>query len=324
MNIVCSIHLYPPAHNCGAEYMLHRIVKYLQSKGHNVRVLLHQANYYKIKNNYVFDGVDVFPPNQNVIENLFNWADIVFTHLDYTKWTISYGAMKNKPVFHLIHNSYPYPEIIQAEKNQHIVYNSEWLKAELGYKFDNFTLHPPLDYTFFDTDNDASENDFITLINLNENKGGKIFEQIARSLPNKKFLAVKGSYDEQFIPNLPNVTVYPNTSNIKEVYKLTKILLMPSKYESWGMTATEAMCYGIPVICTETPGLKENCDKAGIYIKNRDDIKEWVNAITKLDEEKNYKSASRKAKSRAKEQDTNGELEKFEYWMREMVNKYNK
>jgi glycosyltransferase involved in cell wall biosynthesis len=322
MNILCSIHLYPPKHNCGAEYMMHRLNKFLQSKGHNIRILLHQANHYKIKNNYVFDDIDVFPPNQNVIENLFNWSDIVFTHLDYTKWSISYAAMKKKPLFHLIHNSYPYPEIIQAEKNQHIVYNSKWLKEELGYKFDNFTLRPPIDYSHFNSEIEPWENDFITLINLNENKGGKIFEQIARALPNKKFLAVKGSYDEQFIPNLPNVTVYENTSSIKEVYKMTRILVMPSKYESWGMTATEAMCYGIPVISTETLGLKENCGLAGIYIKNRDDIKEWVNAIIKLDEEKNYKSASRKARNRAKEQDSNGELEKFEYWMREMAYKY--
>ena len=322
MNILCSIHLYPPAHNCGAEYMLHRLNKYLQSKGHHVRILLHQANHYKIKNNYVFEGVDVFPPNPNVIENLFNWANVVFTHLDYTKWTISYAAMKNKPVFHLIHNSHPYPEIIQAERNQHIVYNSKWLKEELGYKFDNFTLRPPIDYSHLNSDIEPWENDFITLINLNENKGGKIFEEIARALPNKLFLAVKGSYDEQIIPNLPNVLLMDNTSNIKEVYKKSRILLMPSKYESWGMTATEAMCYGIPVICTETPGLKENCGTAGIYIKNRDDIKEWVNAIVKLDEEKNYKAASRKARSRAKEQDSNGELEKFEHWMREMAYKY--
>ena len=323
MNIVCSIHLYPPAHNCGAEYMIHRIMKFLQSKGHNVRVLLHQANHYKITNNYVFDGVDVFPPNANVIENLFNWANVVFTHLDYTKWSISYAAMKNKPVFHLIHNSHPYPEIINAERNQHIVYNSKWLKEELAYKFDNFTLTPPIDFGYFNTNTDPWENDFITLINLNENKGGKIFEQIARALPNKKFLAVKGSYDEQCIPLMDNVTIMNNTSNIKEVYKQTKILLMPSKYESWGMTATEAMCYGIPVICTETPGLKENCDKAAIYIKNRDDIKEWVNAICRLDEEKTYKATSRKATARAKEQSSNEQLERFEYWMREMANKYN-
>ena len=322
MNILLSIHLYPPKHNCGAEYMIHRIAKHLQSKGHHIRVLLHQANHYKITNNYVFDGIDVFPPSPNVIENLFNWSNVVFTHLDYTKWSISMAAMKKKPLFHLIHNSHPYPEIINAERNQHIVYNSEWLKNELQYNFDNFTITPPIDYSNFYSENDANDNDYITLINLNENKGGKIFEQIARALPNKRFLGILGSYDEQFIPSLSNVKIEPNSPNIKDVYDKTRILLMPSKYESWGMTASEAMCSGSPIICTETPGLKENCDKAAIYVKDRDNIKEWVAAIIKLDDEKAYNAASRKARARGNEQKSDEKLDKFEHWMREMVYKY--
>ena len=322
MNIVLSIHLYPPHHNCGAEMMIHRIAKHLQSKGHHIRVLLHQANYYKITNNYVFDGIDVFPPNPNVIENLFHWCDAVFTHLDYTKWSISMAAMKKKPLFHLIHNSHKYPEIVQAEKNQHIVYNSEWIKEELQYDFDNFTLTPPINCSDFSVDKKSVSNEYITLINLNENKGGKIFEEIARALPNKRFLAVMGSYDEQFIPKLTNVKVVPNSPNIKSVYEQTRILLMPSKYESWGMTATEAMSYGIPVICTETNGLKENCGNAGIYIKNRSDVKEWIDAIFKLEKPITYNAQSEKVRKRAMELGGEENLDKFEHWMREMVYKY--
>lgn len=323
MNIVLSIHLYPPQHNCGAEMMIHRIAKHLQSKGHHIRVLLHQANYYKITNNYVYDGVDVFPPNANVIENLFNWSHAVFTHLDYTKWSINMAAMKKKPLFHLIHNSHKYPEIVQAERKQHIVYNSEWIKDSLQYDFDNFTLTPPINTSQFSSDKSSVSNEYITLINLNENKGGKIFEEIARALPNKRFLAVMGSYDEQFIPKLPNVKVVPNSPNIKSVYEQTRILLMPSKYESWGMTATEAMSYGIPVICTETEGLKENCSNAGIYIKNRADVKEWIDAIFKLEKAVAYNAQSEKVRKRAMELGGEENLDKFEYWMREMVHKYN-
>jgi glycosyltransferase involved in cell wall biosynthesis len=323
MNIVLSIHLYPPHHNCGAEMMIHRIAKHLQSKGHQIRVLLHQANHYRITNNYVYDGVDVFPPNPNVIENLFHWCDAVFTHLDYTKWTISMAAMKRKPLFHLIHNSHKYPEIVQAEKNQHIIYNSEWIKEELKYDFDNFVLTPPINNLHFSSTESSDKNEFITLINLNENKGGKILEQIARALPNKQFLAVMGSYDEQFIPKLDNVKVVANKSNIKPVYEQTRLLLMPSKYESWGMTASEAMSYGIPVISTETPGLKENCGEAGIFIKNRDDIKEWINAIFKMEKATAYKAQSEKCKKRASELGGEESLDKFEYWLREMVYKYN-
>ena len=322
MNIVASIHLYPPEHNCGAEWMLHYMLKDLQSKGHNVRVLLHDANRYKIRNNYVFDGIDVFPPNQNVIDGLMRWGHAIFTHLDYTRWTIHTAKLYKKPVFHLIHNSHPYPEIIDAEKKQHIIYNSEWLKELLNYKFSNFIVTPPVDYNHYDLGNEPEKSEYITLINLNENKGGKIFADIARAMPHKSFLGVLGSYDEQITQTLPNVTYVPNSPNIKQWYAKTRILLMPSKYESWGRTATEAMCSGIPVICSDTPGLRENCEKGGIFIKNRDNVKEWVEAITKLDDKKAYSWASRKAKGRSREFDTRKTLDEFESWFRESVNKY--
>jgi len=302
--------------------MLHHILKHLQSKGHNVRVLLHQANHYKITNNYVFDGVDVFPPNPNVVDNLMRWNDAIITHLDYTRWTISAAKLYKKPVFHLIHNSHPYPEIIDAERNQHIVYNSLWLKNQLQYKWPNFILTPPVDYRIYDLQIDPGKNEYITLINTNENKGGKIFEKIAQAMPNKRFLGVLGSYDPQMDARLPNLKLAPNSPDILQHYRQTRILLMPSEYESWGRTATEAMCSGIPVISSEAQGLKENCGSAGIYIKDRNDIKSWVNAINKLDDKKAYEEASRKAKARSREHDPRKALDEFETWFREMVNKY--
>ena len=322
MNILFSIHLYPPEHNCGAEYMAHAIAKHLQSKGHQVKVLLHQANHYRITNNYVFDGVDVFPPNQNVIDNLMRWSNAIITHLDYTHWTIGAASMYKKPVFHLIHNSHKYPEIENAHYPQYVVYNSNWIKKDLNYKWDNFTLTPPVDFRDYDLGKDSEANDYITLINLNENKGGKIFEQIARALPKKRFLGVLGSYDEQIVPKYENVKIVPNSSNIKPIYGMTRILLMPSKYESWGRTATEAMANGIPVICSEADGLKENCGYAGTYIKNRDNVQSWIEAITKLDDKKTYSELSRKSRKRAKDHDPRKALDEFELWMREKVNKY--
>ena len=322
MNILCSIHLYPPAHNCGAEYMLHHIVKHLQGKGHNVRVLLHQANHYRISNNYTFDGVDVFPPNANLIEGMFRWADVVFTHLDYTRWTIHTAKLYRKPVFHLIHNSHPYPEIIDAEHRQHIIYNSFWLKDLLQYNFPNFVITPPCDFRHYDLKIEPEKSEHITLINCNENKGGKVFVDIARAMPHKSFLGVLGSYDEQITQDLPNLTYIKNNPNILDAYRQTRILIMPSDYESWGRTATEAMCSGIPVISSEANGLKENCGKAGIYIKDRNDVKSWVKAITALDDEKTYALASKKAKARSREHDPREALDKFNDFMQEKVQQW--
>lgn len=320
MNILSSIHLYPPKHNCGAEWMIHHMHKDLQEKGHNIRVLLHQANKYRISNNYCFDGVDVFPPTNSVSENLVKWSNAIFTHLDYTHWTIGWGKMYRKPVFHLIHNSHLYPEIQNADASQYIIYNSNWLKNKLKYNHDSFVLTPPVDYRYYDVKMNTEENDYITLINLNENKGGKIFNEIAKAMPKKRFLGVLGSYDEQIDSSIPNIKYVSNTSNILDVYRQTRILIMPSEYESWGRTATEAMCSGIPVICSQADGLVENCDYAGIYIKDRNDIKSWVSEIEKLDDKKAYQAASRKAKARSREHDPRKKLDEFETWVKEKVN----
>jgi hypothetical protein len=67
--------------------MLHAINKYLAGKGHTVKVLLHQANHYKITEHYIYDGIDVFPSDPTFITNLFNSSDVVFTHLDYAEGT---------------------------------------------------------------------------------------------------------------------------------------------------------------------------------------------------------------------------------------------
>jgi len=69
-------------------------------------------------------------------------------------------------------------------------------------------------------------------------------------------------------------------------------------------------------------GLVENCGKAGIFIKDRNDIKSWVKAITELDDAKKYSEASKKAKERSREHDPRKTLDEFESWFREMVNKY--
>ena len=324
MNILCSIHLYPPQHLCGAEMMIHHINKYLQSKGHTVKVLVHQANQHKIESHYVYDGIDVFPPDQYTTMSLFMQADVVMTHLDYSTWTVQMGSIFKKPVVHLVHNTYAYACIKDAGKPQYVVYNSEWTKNTLQYNHESMVLYPSCDYRHYDTNIKPVKNEYITLINLDENKGGFILKEIAKLMPDRKFIGVKGSYSEpikigQITDQPPNVEILEKQQDIREVYKRTRILIMPSKYESWGRTATEAMCSGIPVVCSTAAGLLENCGTAGIYVQNRDNAQEWVDAIKKLDNEKTFNAASKKAKERSRELDPQEGLARFEQWLREKV-----
>ena len=326
MRILNSIHLYPPSHTCGAEFMAHWINKDLIKAGHEVKVLLHQANQYNIKKVYDFDGVAVFPPDQNIIQSLFMWADAIITHLDYTDWTINMASVMQKPVFHLIHNTYKNEKIALSQNPQFIVYNSEWAKSELAYNHDSFVMPPACDYRHYDTNKDPSTNEYITLINIDQNKGGEILRDIANAMPTRKFLAVKGSYSEpsfvgQITDQPSNVTIVEKTTDIKSIYAKTRVLIMPSRYESWGRTATEAMCSGIPVISSGTPGLRENCGDAGIYV-DRGNIKKWVEEITKLDTPARYRKASDKAKERSRELDPVKGLTAFRRFMQESIMNY--
>jgi glycosyltransferase involved in cell wall biosynthesis len=274
------------------------------------------ANRHRITKMYEYEGVTVYPPERDLTDNLLRWADVVCTHLDYTQWTIHAAGIYRKPVIHFIHNTWKYLDIADATRKQYIVYNSEWAKKELGYKWPSFVLYPPCDWRQYDTGADTEKNKYITLINLDKNKGGHILGEIATRMPEYKFIGVKGSYSEpasegQQVDQPSNVWVQEKTTNIKAVYENTRILIMPSKYESWGRTATEAMCSGIPVISSGTPGLRENCGDAGIYV-DREDIDGWIKAIKALDKPAAYKRASKAAKERSRELDPVEQLKGLE------------
>jgi glycosyltransferase involved in cell wall biosynthesis len=323
MRILFSVHLYPPAHNAGGEYYAHNLALYLVSKGHEVRVLLHDGYKYGIDDIYNFQGIDVFPPN-NTTAGLFGWADVIITHLGYTKYTLILAQSIGKPVAFISHNTWPYDEM-GIWPDSGVIYNSYAMKGILNYKNKSVVLRPSMDRKYDDF-KDRSSNPYITLVNLNKNKGGKIFFNIAKAMPHRKFLGVKGGYDEQVVMDLPNVEIIENTPDMKGVYEKTRILLVPSKYESWGMCATEAMAMGIPVIYNSTFGLAENVGQGGIQVADPnpdymdDDIpltklgercepsgidpgnyKAWVKAIRGLNKAENYALMAEAGKTRAKE-----------------------
>jgi glycosyltransferase involved in cell wall biosynthesis len=141
--------------------------------------------------------------------------------------------------------------------------------------------------------------DHITLVNLHENKGPGVFYDLAHRFPRRKFLAVRGGYGAQVEKDLPNVEFVDNTPNIREeVYARTRILLMPSEYESFGRVAIEAAASGIPTIACPTPGLLEAIGPLGRYAA-RDDLDAWSEHILDLGKPTVYRKASKEAVERA-------------------------
>jgi glycosyltransferase involved in cell wall biosynthesis len=319
MRILFNLHLFLPDHRCGSEFYAYHVIKYLQSKGHEVRVVHNDAKKYNIKVPYKVDGIDVYGPSANL--DPYRWADIILCHLDYTRWSIQIAGKIGKPAVFFAHNDIPYGSVHSAGIigcRMHVVYNSEWMIDNCGYKCPSMVMHPPCDWRYYDVCDEPEKNQYITLISLNDNKGGNIFYKIAEAMPDRNFLGVTGSYDQQIIRTLPNVTIVPK-GDILQYYKQTRLLLMPSRYESWGMTATEAMCNGIPVISTKTKGLLENCSYAGNYIAGRKDINQWVREIKKFDSLKYYQKRSNLARQRSRELDPVKSLEKLESFLQSAV-----
>lgn len=331
MKVLFSIHLFYPQHACGAESYVYHLSEYLLKQGHEIRVLLHQSLWHKIEEPYDYNGIMVYPFHKGHAWELLNWCTHIISHLDYTPWSIDVASMWRKPVFFISHNFHPYPCVVDSTIPVNVIYNSFIMAETMKYKHRSTVLHPPLNQSKIDPQIRPHRGEYITLINCNERKGGSIFKELVKRMPERRFLCVLGGYDEQIIPQKPNIMCMRNSDDILPVYRLTRIILMPSAYESYGMVATEAMANGIPVICTPTPGLKENLADAGIYIDSLNtrrwmenhekpafdyltssDIDLWEEQIKALDDEKNYFSVSKKCKRRAAELDPTRELQAVE------------
>jgi len=155
------------------------------------------------------------------------------------------------------------------------------------------------------------QGDCITLVNANQNKGVAQFIDMAKRMPERKFLAVIPYYGELRTPPSPdNIEWTPFNDDIRTILKRTRILVMPSYYESFGRIAFEALYNGIPVIYSKpnpkskypggsTEGVETWIKPAGISA-DRDNVEEWASAIADLDSEEAYAARSALVKEHIK------------------------
>lgn len=178
--------------------------------------------------------------------------------------------------------------------------------------------------------------EYITLINANILKGLPLFVDLAKRFPERKFLGVKPYYNLVSVPtDVPNIKWIDIQEDIREILKETRVLLMPSSYESWGRVAFEAMYNGIPVIYTKpaeslpgfnfksgtTQGMKEWIGDAAIEC-DRTNIEEWVDAIKRLDAAEVYNDYSDRGYKCTRDLDIFSEIPKIEAKFYEYATKH--
>lgn len=298
MRITAYFHLFPGEHNAGSETTVHAALRAMVRRGHEVNVICDRS----ATAPYDIDGIHVVrPPRRGVqtwLEDYVKDCDLLVTHLDLTSQAMMLALTVKKPLVHFIHNDAQlmYWRVIPL-KAQLVVFNSQWI-AERKQSWANqgeprlwadadltkqhyghsIAIHPVVEAQYYRCERGSK----ITLVNPTPGKGAATFKALARQMPDRQFLAVEGGYGEQIIKEgYENVEFMAHTPDITQVFRKTKVLLMPSEYESYGRVGIEAACAGIPTICHPTPGLTEAFGNAGIFI-DRNDIEAWRSELNRL------------------------------------------
>lgn len=304
MKICVMAHLAPPRHCAGAEMMLFSMLRPLVERGHQVDVILSRPT--PDPEPFDVQGITVHPRRtQHDPQEWVPKSDVVISHLENTARAVVLGRMFRKPVVLVAHNTHITTRTWLPD-DVAVVWNSEWMAAELGPHPHSVVVRPPV----FPDEYRTIPGRKVTLINLYREKGADVFWELARRMPDVEFQGVIGAYGKQLVEELPNVTVVEHGGDMREVYHQTRLLLMPSRYESWGRVGVEAMVSGIPVIANPTPGLLESLGGAGTFV-NVDDIDGWEQTIRGLLPPARWKKASALAKARAAELDPTADLERW-------------
>lgn len=238
---------------------------------------------------------------------LYKWCDIVISHLGRSLHSQKYAREAKKPFIWLAHSD-------QFRVQSPTICNSYWLKeffdsVKIRGEGESVVCYPICDYSKF---NELADGQYITLIGLNRNKGGVLLRHLAERMQGYQFLGVAGCYGGQEITQPDNVKVIVHPCYVEKVLKDTGILLIMSEFESFSRCAVEAMSMGIPIVSTETKGVRETCGSAAYYIKDREDLGGWQKAIEYVNENKDKWSKKSFRRSKAIQRMSIKHIETFE------------
>jgi hypothetical protein len=299
MKVVWVVHNYPPVCLGGAEFAAHRINTLLLKHGFKVIVYVISREVYPSE----FEGVPIvctLNPYNIVVDS----DSILVSQLWAARVAHTLFEMK-KPhhyieFIHYVDSTVLFPYPWTTRTNITYVFNSsdtQQRALKIAPWLASVTTHRirPLVFGKGEIRTNIDKYPWITLINFSSDKGAHVFNSLAEKDIHHKYVSVCGSHGDQVKPS-EHVALLPCTLDMESIYENTRILLVPSTYETWCMVASEANARGIPVIACDTiPALQENCGDAALYVR-RSDVDAWIAAITTI--ESGYAAFSTQATKR--------------------------
>ena len=167
---------------------------------------------------------------------------------------------------------------------------------------------------------------FVTFVNPSLHKGAALFARLAdmlgRARPDIPILVVQsgvaavrlGAVEGLDLTRYPQIVVRPPISDARDLYGLTRLLLVPSVFhEPFGRVAAEAMINGIPSLVSDRGALPETVGDGGIVlplpawmepggrrVPDAEEVTPWFEAVTRLwDDTAEYQRVATAARATA-------------------------
>ena len=133
----------------------------------------------------------------------------------------------------------------------------------------------------------------------------QIWRDLKKFKPNLK-LKVAGPLSEEvnhlFSSNEKNYELLGYVDDKPKYFESIDVLVHPAKLEAFGMVITEALSFGVPVLCSSECGAAEVIkEHAGQVLPEKSTLTEWVNSTNSILVNKNYFTYSRSWLSCAKD-----------------------
>jgi glycosyltransferase involved in cell wall biosynthesis len=321
MTVVALSHGYPPLWNMGGEVSLHRTMTAIGGK----RVVLTNT-----QSEYYIDGVrvvqidtpDVLNIDANpvpIIDQLRDLrAKVVIAQNELSLPAVLAAEAAGAVSIVSVHTPPKYGKNIRQAVvySDYALYNTETSAMQWGEP-GAMVVHPPINPL---PEKKAPTGDAYTVLSSLVNKGVEVVLELAKLYPDKRFIIVRSPAEpthglsdiEERVRLLPNVELHPRVSpnDVHKYFEQTRILLVPSRYETYGMSAIEAAGYGIPTVHVDTPHVREGIGEAAILVSPLS-VKETANGIDLI--ESNYEFYSNNARVRAEWLQDRQEIELQEF-----------
>lgn len=272
MSLTAFLHGYPPLWSMGGETSTHR----------TLRVVPGSVVFTTTPKPYFLDGVSVQPGSGASFQSIMDdakgcGASVLFAHSTLSQSTVRAAKKMRLPSILAVHAPPRFGGDLRRAWHAATVrlYNTEVARKDWNDTEKGWLLHPPIGGP---SKMAKGPHDALTLTSSLLNKGADRVLDLAKRRPDQRFIIVESPAhvthgDPQFwdqAERLSNVEVWPrlHPDQMGRLWAETRILLVPSRYETYGMAAMEAAWHSIPSVHVDTPHVHEGIGTAARLLRS--------------------------------------------------------